>query len=622
MDEHAYTLMDGDQETTDDFETWLSDLQSAPSGSPTKRKRPYAVAFTEGNSGEQEDDRRSPRFSVPHTVGLVTDSFEEMASGQQHVGENGPQIQTTEHKDFHMSPQDLIDAYQELLDHWPPENTEGRRECLHMVLRLAKMESVFPTSMYCPGLRVDDSQLCGEGGFAYVYKGVYDGNAVAVKALKQTIGRTERLWKTCAKEALLWRQLKHSNILTCYGVNEIWIRGHSSLCLIFPWVPNGDLRHYIQDKVPFGENDSFPLQALKDIVCGLEYLHGHDPPIVHADIRCANVLVMDDLSCCISDFGLSFPTEFTLTSHGGDVPGTIRFMAPEILSPPDGAQRATYDTPSRDVYSFGCLIAEVFTAEDPFSWLRNSSQVVLAIGRFKCPWNLPVFIPEPLSSLAMRCWNRDPGERPRMQDITVFFSLLEAEATDIAYGRLPVGYDNPEGLISAVDALGFAPVMVWSFVYSQSDHIDSNVEPTPHFLDTWHFEVTVRGFLELIEAARDRVLSSGYEPPFQRIGSETIDWLTYMAFTNFQRRGWLNLSDVDVLTIHGSVKPLFAKIQADQDDAGEVRSPPLNEIEGIALQPAVYPPEWPPFPAPTWAEAWEKTERSSHYENWHPITFF
>ncbi|KIY66503.1 hypothetical protein CYLTODRAFT_354876 [Cylindrobasidium torrendii FP15055 ss-10] len=91
-------------------------------------------------------------------------------------------------------------------------------------------------------------------------------------------------------EAFLWQQLAHPNILHCYGVNnELEIDRRSSVCLVFPWMPNGDLRHYIQDKVPFGYDDKFPLDALKDIARGLKYLHEHDPPIVHADIRCVRV---------------------------------------------------------------------------------------------------------------------------------------------------------------------------------------------------------------------------------------------------------------------------------------------------------------------------------------------
>ncbi|KIY61194.1 kinase-like protein [Cylindrobasidium torrendii FP15055 ss-10] len=278
--------------------------------------------------------------------------------------------------------QDRMDSYQEALDDWPSEDVEGRREALHSMMRLAKDRGIFPQSMYCLGVRVNDWELRGEGGFAHVYKGVFNGHAVAVKVLKQTnanVDMQEELWKRCAKEALLWRQLAHPNIVQCFGVtDDLRVGRRTPLCLIFPWMANGDLRHYIHDRVPFLD-DVFPLNALEDISRGLQYLHSHNPPIVHADIRCANVLVKADLSCCISDLGLSFPTEFTLTSHGGDVPGTIRFMAPEVLSHTDEDQRNDYDTPARDVYSFGCLMIELHTAQDPFSWLHNSGQITMAL---------------------------------------------------------------------------------------------------------------------------------------------------------------------------------------------------------------------------------------------------
>ncbi|KIY66505.1 kinase-like protein [Cylindrobasidium torrendii FP15055 ss-10] len=125
------------------------------------------------------------------------------------------------------------------------------------------------------------------------------------------------------------------------------------------------------------------------------------------------------MSCCISDFGLSFPTEFTLTSHRGDVPGTIRFMAPEVLSPPEDIdfkilRRKYYDTPARDVYSFGCVIAEIYTADEPFSWLNNSGQITVALClRHFEPWRVkPASITPELWDLARRCWSTQPAERP------------------------------------------------------------------------------------------------------------------------------------------------------------------------------------------------------------------
>ncbi|KIY66493.1 kinase-like protein, partial [Cylindrobasidium torrendii FP15055 ss-10] len=321
--------------------------------------------------------------------------------------------------------QNSMDNYQISMDTRLLWDADGRRECLQKMMRIAEENAVIPRSLYCSGVQVYDWQLRGEGAFAYVYRDFYDGKAVAVKVSKQVIGKRRETWKQWIQTALLWRQLAHPNILQCYGVNnELQIDRYSCISMVFPWIPNGDLRHFIEDKVPFRDKDTFPLNSLKDVARGLQYLHEHNPPIVHADIRGASVLVKQDMTCCISGFELSFCTEFTLTSHGGDVPGTIRFMAPEVLSPPhdenfEDLGREIYDTPARDTYAFGCMIVEVYTAQDPFFWLRTSAQVTRAVcAQLSEPWRTkPTGITEALWKIARSCWRADPKARPRIESV-------------------------------------------------------------------------------------------------------------------------------------------------------------------------------------------------------------
>jgi serine/threonine protein kinase len=89
---------------------------------------------------------------------------------------------------------------------------------------------------------------------------------------------------------------------------------------------------------------------------GLEFLHNFKPPVAHRDIKCANVLVNDDLVCCLSDFGLSSIPELSQRSRQRAA-GTRSWMAPEILSLPPADDRI--DLLKADVFSLGVTILEV-----------------------------------------------------------------------------------------------------------------------------------------------------------------------------------------------------------------------------------------------------------------------
>ncbi|KAK0211012.1 kinase-like domain-containing protein [Desarmillaria ectypa] len=88
----------------------------------------------------------------------------------------------------------------------------------------------------------------------------------------------------------------------------------------------------------------------------MEYLHNLHPPIVHADIRGANILVMDDLCCCLADFGLSIFAETRGFDNSSRMwSGALRWLAPEYMIP--GAFDQSYIA-ARDSYAYGCTVIE------------------------------------------------------------------------------------------------------------------------------------------------------------------------------------------------------------------------------------------------------------------------
>ncbi|KAK0503541.1 hypothetical protein EDD18DRAFT_1063715, partial [Armillaria luteobubalina] len=79
-------------------------------------------------------------------------------------------------------------------------------------------------------------------------------------------------------EALVWRQLRHPNVLPFLGVSQNLFA--PSYCLISPWMVNGNILSYLQ-----AHPDHDRLTSLVQVADTMEYLHNLDPPIIHADIR-------------------------------------------------------------------------------------------------------------------------------------------------------------------------------------------------------------------------------------------------------------------------------------------------------------------------------------------------
>lgn len=126
------------------------------------------------------------------------------------------------------------------------------------------------------------------------------------------------------------------------------------------------------DSVYFSTLTQSAVFQLLNIATGLDHLHSHDPPIYHGDIRGANVLVKDDMTCCLGDFGLATISEsHTMTaSSSAGIKGSTRWLAPELLAPSQFPDSDQHRPTSRDVYAFGCTVVEVIS--DMFGKLHNS----------------------------------------------------------------------------------------------------------------------------------------------------------------------------------------------------------------------------------------------------------
>ncbi|KAH8832265.1 kinase-like domain-containing protein, partial [Flagelloscypha sp. PMI_526] len=189
-------------------------------------------------------------------------------------------------------------------------------------------------------------------------------------------------------------------------------------CVVSPYMKNGNVISYLTAK-PSHDRLSFVL----DIANGLEYLHTFTPPIVHGDIRCSNILVQENLTCCLADFGLALVSESQpLSTSSGTAPkGSTRWCAPEVFSPntfPDVAKE------KRDIYAFACTVLKMYTGKPPFAHIATEYQVMLEIhqGR-QPPQPSGRLLPSELFSIVERCWSHAPSDRMQINKVLQYLTI-------------------------------------------------------------------------------------------------------------------------------------------------------------------------------------------------------
>ncbi|KAG4176012.1 hypothetical protein ERO13_A11G226100v2 [Gossypium hirsutum] len=216
-----------------------------------------------------------------------------------------------------------------------------------------------PTSRY-----IMYNEVLGKGAFKTVYKAFDELNGIEVAwnqvRIEEVLQKPEDLERLYSEVRLL-KSLKHSNIVRFYNS---WIDDKKkTVNIITELFTSGSLRQYRK------KHKKVDMKAVKSwarqILTGLVYLHSHDPPIIHRDLKCDNIFINGNQGeVKIGDLGLATVLE---QSNAKSVIGTPEFMAPEL-----------YDKNYNelvDIYSFGMCMLEMVTFEYPYSECRNSAQI-------------------------------------------------------------------------------------------------------------------------------------------------------------------------------------------------------------------------------------------------------
>ena len=201
----------------------------------------------------------------------------------------------------------------------------------------------------------------GSGRFGQVFIGEYHGEKVAVKKFAS---RDEQSWYR-EKEIYNTVLLRHENILGFFASDMVSNNGVTELWLITHYHAKGSLYDYLNLE---SVTPSVLLRMIISICNGLSHLHTEihgtmaKPAIAHRDIKSKNILVRNDLQCCIADFGLAVMKDLRgdskINMPTNPRQGTKRYMAPEILS--ETMNMHHFDSFKwADIYALGLVIWEI-----------------------------------------------------------------------------------------------------------------------------------------------------------------------------------------------------------------------------------------------------------------------
>lgn len=261
---------------------------------------------------------------------------------------------------------------------------------------------------------LDIGEKLGGGSFGTVYQGKWHGGGgvpVAIKDLHEGSAEAE------AEVELLLR-LRHPNIVKCYGQAKVAKHLYIVTQLCGKYGSLFKLMH--RTTALNAMSQSRWLAWMNQIASGMTYLHNEG--VLHRDLKSENVLVADDKTMKICDFGLSRATAERSAEHLSKAEaGTYIYVAPEVINLDGVATRVPYTT-ACDIYSYAVLINEMASRQIPWAEIQipvATAKQIRVFNKVKSG-ERPSLAAETTSEfqrLVQDCWQQDPARRPCFNEV-------------------------------------------------------------------------------------------------------------------------------------------------------------------------------------------------------------
>ena len=247
--------------------------------------------------------------------------------------------------------------------------------------------------------RYEIHELIGVGGMANVYRArdTIDDRTVAIKILKDEYLGNEEFIRRFKNESKAIAVLSHPNIVKVYDVSF----GDRIQYIVEEYIDGITLKDYLsqQKEIKWKEAIHFTIQILRALQ------HAHEKGIVHRDIKPQNIMLLQDGTIKVTDFGIArFSRSETRTMTGKTI-GSVHYIAPEQA-------RGDLTDEKADIYSVGVMLYEMVTGRLPFEADNAVSVAIMQLQADpKPPREINPSLPEGLEEITMKAMQKDPSQR-------------------------------------------------------------------------------------------------------------------------------------------------------------------------------------------------------------------
>ncbi|KAJ6489372.1 kinase-like domain-containing protein [Mycena vulgaris] len=353
--------------------------------------------------------------------------------------------------------QSLLDIIQHTLDDALLHTRDATSKARRLIGKLAKACDKIPSSLELPS-ETNTRRFAAASGMC---------KPVALKHMRMFQGTDQRdIRRKFCREALVWQRLRNPYIVPLIGIDTESFP--SSLSMVSPWMKNGTVIKYLSG-IPDSDRQGIVNRLIREIAQGLAFLH---------DQRVSNILVDDNGSACLTDFGLTVLSDATATqtNHGA---GSVRWMAPETLNPSACGLTEFARTPASDIYAFACLYTGYPPVHDA---ILHDAPVMLQVINGERPSRPPNLIPDQIWQLTEQCWAHNFDQRPSILSIVLELAMHERLSAEVALNSdSTISADLDDG--TASDQEEIYGGWVDSVVAPIAEFIDTSVDPRHHYVD-------------------------------------------------------------------------------------------------------------------------------------------
>ncbi|MCK9216799.1 MAG: Stk1 family PASTA domain-containing Ser/Thr kinase [Firmicutes bacterium] len=249
------------------------------------------------------------------------------------------------------------------------------------------------------GERYEVIEKIGGGGMALVYKARCRllNRFVAIKVLRSEFTSDEDFVKKFKRESQAAASLSHPNIV---GIYDVGIENDVHY-IVMEYIKGQTLKELIKQKGAL--NHEFATDIAIQIASALENAHSNH--IVHRDIKSHNIMLREDRTIKVTDFGIARAVSSCTITNTGNIIGSVHYFSPEQA-------RGGYTDEKSDIYSLGVVLYELVTGRLPF---EGETPISVALKHVQeepiKPRKINKKIPKSLEEIILKCMNKNISGR-------------------------------------------------------------------------------------------------------------------------------------------------------------------------------------------------------------------